>query len=181
MFMSLPKENEQRVYWRQLWASTCSRESHDVWYALDEAKFDHLQRFLPPSGRSLEVGCGSARLSRFLAAPGFEVVGLDYELTALSLARQLGRKAPLSWSWAMLDLLSRTRASTLCSTACSSTSPTHHRSSAMTRSCVRAVSSSDIVPRKFSPQDVRFPPAPSRPVGEAFDKTQSEPCWRMPD
>lgn len=86
--MSFSKENEQRAYWRQLWATAGGWEQRDVWYALDEVKFDHLRRFLPPSGRSLEVGCGSARLSRFLSALGFDVVGLDYEETALSLAQQ---------------------------------------------------------------------------------------------
>ncbi len=84
--MSAPQETELRTYWRQLWASTKEADSQDIWYAIDEIKFSYLRRFLPPGGRSLEVGCGSARLSRFLSALGFNAVALDCEAAAVRLA-----------------------------------------------------------------------------------------------
>jgi ubiquinone/menaquinone biosynthesis C-methylase UbiE len=84
--MTAPQETELRTYWRQLWASTEEADSQDIWYAIDEIKFGYLRRFLPSGGRSLEVGCGSARLSRFLAALGFNAVALDCEAAAVRLA-----------------------------------------------------------------------------------------------
>jgi SAM-dependent methyltransferase len=84
--MQAPQETDSRAYWRESWSSVGDEEPRDVWYAVDQVKFRYLQRYLPPNGRSLEVGCGSARVSRFLAALGFEVVGLDYEAGAIQLA-----------------------------------------------------------------------------------------------
>jgi len=84
--MRAPQETDLRAYWQQSWSSVNEADPRDVWYAIDEVKFGYLRRYLPPGGRSLEVGCGSARVSGFLAALGFEVVGLDYEVAALRLA-----------------------------------------------------------------------------------------------
>jgi len=64
--MPAPQEAELQAYWQQLWTSVEDADSQDVWYAIDETKFGYLRRFLPSGGRSLEVGCASARLSRFL-------------------------------------------------------------------------------------------------------------------
>ena len=86
--MKVPQEMDSQAYWRQLWSSAGGAERRDVWYSLDEVKFRYLQQYLPQSGRALEVGCGSARVSRFLAGAGFEVVGVDCEPPAIHLAGQ---------------------------------------------------------------------------------------------
>ena len=86
--MPAPQEAELQAYWQQLWTSAEDADSQDVWCAIDEVKFSYLRRFLPPAGRSLEVGCGSARVSRFLAALGFDAVGLDCEAAAVQLAKR---------------------------------------------------------------------------------------------
>ncbi len=84
--MKVTQETDSREYWQQLWSSAGGVERRDVWYTLDEVKFQYLQQYLPKGGRALEVGCGSARVSRFLAAAGFEVVGVDCEVAAIELA-----------------------------------------------------------------------------------------------
>jgi SAM-dependent methyltransferase len=91
--MATPQEAELQAYWQQLWASAEEADSQDIWYAIDEVKFSYLRRFLPPAGRSLEVGCGSARVSRFLAALGFDAVGLDCEAAAVQLAKRRFRSS----------------------------------------------------------------------------------------
>jgi ubiquinone/menaquinone biosynthesis C-methylase UbiE len=80
------RNNDLTAYWRNLWCAAGEQESKDIWYAIDQVKFDYLRSYLPAGGRSLEVGCGSARLSRFLARLGFEAWGLDCEPEALRLA-----------------------------------------------------------------------------------------------
>lgn len=77
---------ESRAYWGDLWSAARGNEPHDTWYAIDETKLSYLKPYLPESGRCLEVGCGSARLSRFLARLGFQAVGIDYEPAAIRLA-----------------------------------------------------------------------------------------------
>lgn len=63
---------------------------------MDEMKFEHLLELAPPGGRSLEVGCGAARLSCLLAGRGFRTVGLDTSVAGLSRARLNYRHAGLS-------------------------------------------------------------------------------------
>lgn len=53
---------------------------------MDELKLDHLSSFLPQRAKTIEVGCGSARLSVFLAQRQFKTYGVDYELSALGTA-----------------------------------------------------------------------------------------------
>lgn len=86
--MEIEKQGESRERWRDAWLSVDQSETRDVWYAIDETKMSYLLPHLPPSGTCLEVGCGSARLSRFLARRGYRAVGMDYEPEAVSLARR---------------------------------------------------------------------------------------------
>ncbi len=81
------KEMDTSSFWRECWSSV-KAEERDVWFYLDERKFRYLLPFLPAVGKTLEVGCGSARLSRFLAAARFQVAGVDYEMGALRYARE---------------------------------------------------------------------------------------------
>lgn len=53
---------------------------------LDRVKLAYLRSILPPSGRTLEVGCGSARLSCFLAMAGYRTACLDLSVPAVRLA-----------------------------------------------------------------------------------------------
>jgi len=85
--MTEKRQSESREHWREAWLATGDREPRDVWYAIDETKMAYLRPHLPKSGRCLEVGCGTARLSRFLARLGYRSVGMDYEPAAIALAR----------------------------------------------------------------------------------------------
>jgi len=82
-------DDRERVEWDEHWASVSSTvSSRDVYYILDEIKLSYLKPLMPPVGRSLEVGCGSARLSRFLARDGYATYGLDYSRAALTVAQE---------------------------------------------------------------------------------------------
>ena len=84
--MTQGRQGESREQWRDAWLAADNREPRDVWYAIDETKMGYLKSYLPGSGACLEVGCGSARLSRFLARLGYRAVGMDYEPVAVRLA-----------------------------------------------------------------------------------------------
>jgi len=84
--MTEKQQCESREHWRDMWSSVNGREPHDIWYAIDETKMSYLRPYLPKSGTCLEVGCGTARLSRFLARLGYLTMGMDYEPTAIRLA-----------------------------------------------------------------------------------------------
>lgn len=79
-----PKEN-----WEKMWSSMSnSLTTKDVYFTLDEIKFGYACNLLMPHHRStLEVGCGSARVTCFFAARGFQSFGLDYTEQALRVAR----------------------------------------------------------------------------------------------
>lgn len=83
--MSRSTANEWGNVWHSWDGSVATR---DVWWIIDSRKHHYLRRILPPTGRSLEVGCGSARLSSLLAAEGYETFCLDFSLSALEAARR---------------------------------------------------------------------------------------------
>jgi 2-polyprenyl-3-methyl-5-hydroxy-6-metoxy-1,4-benzoquinol methylase len=60
--------------------------SHDVYHIMDRVKGEKLYPLLPPRSLALEVGCGQARLSSFLAVRGHRICGLDYSFKALQTA-----------------------------------------------------------------------------------------------
>jgi SAM-dependent methyltransferase len=75
--------------WDKSWASVQDTVSdRDGWFLLEEIKLKRLLTFLPSKGKTLEVGCGSARLSAFLARQGHSAVCLDYSLNAIAAARR---------------------------------------------------------------------------------------------
>ena len=86
--------NELKQEWDSHWSAQSNTISQrDVYYILDEIKLSYLKSFLPPTGKSLEVGCGSARLSLFLAQQGYQTYGIDYSSLGLKVAQtnyQLG-------------------------------------------------------------------------------------------
>lgn len=76
--------------WSALWQSTHDTVSqNDVYHVIDEMKLEHLSAVLPRHGAEvLEVGCGSARVSAFLAKRGYSVFGVDRSPEALVVARR---------------------------------------------------------------------------------------------
>jgi len=52
-----------------------------------------LPRRFPQGGRALDIGCGTGTNALYLAAHGFEVVGLDVSRRAIALARRKARAA----------------------------------------------------------------------------------------
>ena len=86
--INLDKDKE---VWEDIWDKTEETLNYrDVFYLMDEIKFSYLIPLLP-SGNDiniLEVGCGSARLSCFLASKGYKTTCLDYSKSALKVARK---------------------------------------------------------------------------------------------
>ena len=76
-------ENTQRD-WNKGWADLEIKISEYIWQLTERIKLRHLLPHVPSRVRSLEVGCGSAKL---LAQNGVRVAGLDRAPQALRMAR----------------------------------------------------------------------------------------------
>jgi ubiquinone/menaquinone biosynthesis C-methylase UbiE len=78
--------------WEELWQKTDNTLNYkDVFYIMDEIKLEYLLPILPsPKNgiKTIEVGCGSARLSCFLASLGYKTTCLDYSKSALMVAKE---------------------------------------------------------------------------------------------
>lgn len=80
-----------REDWQGFWRRACAAGEYivpkDAFYLMDRTKMARLRPLLPaPRARTLEVGAGSGRLSRFLAELGHEVCCLDFCREALEYA-----------------------------------------------------------------------------------------------
>ena len=82
--------SERKETWDDHWRGT-SRVTgivKDAYFLMDQIKMEYLFPLLPKFGkRTLEVGAGSARLSRFLALRGYLTYCMDYSTEALTYAR----------------------------------------------------------------------------------------------
>ena len=87
--MRAQRIHAEKLEWDTVWGSMDdSVREKNVYYIMDEIKIEYLRPLLPRSGRTLEVGCGAAHLSCFLAARGYQTVGLDYSDEALRVAQR---------------------------------------------------------------------------------------------
>lgn len=83
-----------RRFWDAYWAGQpATLTARTMTQVLDRIKLEHLEPILPGSGRTLEVGSGSGRLSCLLAMAGYRTVCLDTSLPALAVARANYRAA----------------------------------------------------------------------------------------
>ncbi|MBN2099219.1 MAG: class I SAM-dependent methyltransferase [Dehalococcoidia bacterium] len=78
--------------WDRMWErKTDTLTDKDILYMVDETKLEYTLSILPDPSRqalrTVEIGCGSARLSCFLAAHEFRATCLDYSEGALRVAR----------------------------------------------------------------------------------------------
>ena len=83
-------KSESLSTWKNHWERTAAVNSNfrDVFFLMDQIKIEYLLPLLPKfTKRTLEVGAGSARLSRFLALRGCLTYCLDYSIEALTYAR----------------------------------------------------------------------------------------------
>lgn len=82
-------KDESRPNWDASWerANTTILE-RDVWLLTDYIKRDYLLERLPPHARTLEVGCGSAKLTALIGERGARVTGVDLSWHALLAARK---------------------------------------------------------------------------------------------
>lgn len=81
--------SERHEVWQRFWknAARLQHDFIDAFYVMDRIKLAHLVSLIPEKSRNtLEVGAGSGRLSRFLAAIGYKVWCLDYSEEALTYA-----------------------------------------------------------------------------------------------
>ena len=81
-------DDRARAFWERYWPDqTPTMMAPTMSRVLDGIKLEHLYTILPEIGSTLEVGCGSARLSCLLAQQGYRTVCLDFSRTALAAAR----------------------------------------------------------------------------------------------
>lgn len=81
--------SEKREVWQRFWknAARLQRDFINAFYLMDRIKLAHLVPLIPEkNSKTLEVGAGSGRVSRFLAALGYNVWCLDYSEEALTYA-----------------------------------------------------------------------------------------------
>lgn len=79
---------ELREAWEEnaaAWVQWARAPGHDSYWRFHRDLF--LEIVPPPSGRTLDVGCGEGRLARDLAALGHDVVGIDASPTMIAAAR----------------------------------------------------------------------------------------------
>jgi SAM-dependent methyltransferase len=69
--------------WEKGWAEGTSTVDDDLWLVSERIKLHYLRPLLATGGRSLEVGCGSAKLSTLLAREGLQVYGIDQSPSGL--------------------------------------------------------------------------------------------------
>jgi 2-polyprenyl-3-methyl-5-hydroxy-6-metoxy-1,4-benzoquinol methylase len=77
-------------FWESSWENVQDTMHKDVYYLIDKIKFEYLIPQLNPNKKLkiAEVGCGSARLSCFLASCGHDLTCLDYSENALKVAKK---------------------------------------------------------------------------------------------
>lgn len=83
-------KSEKRETWDDHWRRTSrvTNTPKDAFFLMDRIKMEYLLPLLPKFGkRTLEVGAGSGRLSRFLALRSYLTYCLDYSIEALTYAR----------------------------------------------------------------------------------------------
>lgn len=83
-------KSESLSTWKNHWERTIAVNNNfkDAFFLMDQIKMEYLLPLLPKfTKRTLEVGAGSARLSRFLALRGCLTYCLDYSIEALTYAR----------------------------------------------------------------------------------------------
>ena len=80
--------DDQRQFWNAYWKNPSpTLTTRTTTQILLRTNLEYLQSILPPAGRSLEVGCGSAQLSCLLATSGYQTVCFDPSAPALQAAR----------------------------------------------------------------------------------------------
>ncbi len=86
----MTSRSESLEKWKDHWERTAREKNNfkDAFYLMDQIKMEYLLPLLPKGRkRTLEVGAGSGRLSRFLALEGCDTCCLDYSIDALIYAR----------------------------------------------------------------------------------------------
>jgi SAM-dependent methyltransferase len=81
--------DELRQAWEEnagAWVEWARAPGHDSYWRFHRDLF--LEILPPPSGRTLDLGCGEGRLARDLAALGHDVVGVDLSPTMVTAARE---------------------------------------------------------------------------------------------
>lgn len=79
---------DQRQFWDSYWdGQTITQTARSMTQILDRIKLEYLKNILPGTGRTVEVGSGSGRLSSFLALDGYQTVCVDYSMAALKSAQ----------------------------------------------------------------------------------------------
>jgi SAM-dependent methyltransferase len=99
------QRNQQRDWdagWAQVDATILER---DVWLLTDHIKRDYLAGRIPEHARTLEVGCGSAKLSALLAQQNTRVTGVDLSWHALGAAQNNFKAVNVTGDVAQADAL----------------------------------------------------------------------------
>jgi SAM-dependent methyltransferase len=98
------KKAEGLRFWEEYWAEGApTLVAVTMTQILDGIKFEYLKTILPEVGRTLEVGCGSGRLSCHLAKAGYRTIGRDFAFNALKAAHANYALAQVSGSFVAGD------------------------------------------------------------------------------
>ena len=150
-------DKNDRRFWDSYWVGQRSTlTARTMTQILDRIKLGYLRAILPPAGRILEVGSGSARLSCFLAMEGYQTACFDYSTEALRAARANYAAAQVG-GWFAVGDGAKLPVRDGCFDVVLSTGLLEHFQdpSPIVREMVRVLKPgglfySDIVPRKFS-------------------------------
>jgi 2-polyprenyl-3-methyl-5-hydroxy-6-metoxy-1,4-benzoquinol methylase len=82
--------NDRRK-WERRWARDDYVPIWDVGSIPDELRAAVARRWFSPGARVVDIGCGGGELAAWLAAQGFDVVGVDYAKAAIGRARRAYR------------------------------------------------------------------------------------------
>jgi len=95
--MALSKERHFLFEAVKRWFNDTGQVSHysDEFHDGPTAAERHLLHTLPGGGSVLDVGCGTGRISVYLAERGYQVTGIDVSEALLSVARDFARKRSL--------------------------------------------------------------------------------------
>ena len=78
--MEIERQRDWDAGWAQLDTTIAEQ---DVWLLTDRIKLYYLFEFISPGMKALEIGCGSAKLSGFLAEQGIYIFGLVQDCRSL--------------------------------------------------------------------------------------------------
>lgn len=102
--MKKPPSQQLQVLWEQNWGRadyTPTWSIHDIRQALSDTVET---QWFPPKSIVLDIGCGSGEISAWLAEQNFQVIGVDFSPSAITLASTTYREHPGVLPFQVVDI-----------------------------------------------------------------------------